>query len=140
MPDPTKFTVEAPGLIQMILQVLQYLWKLITNDKELRVQRSQNAPQILKENNVTVDSTAVFTIPGADSMQQTFTTLLVVTDEASGKGRYNVSGRAPTAAGQGIPVPSGGTFIEVEGNVAIRQFAIIAESGQTLNVWYGVLQ
>jgi hypothetical protein len=128
-----NFSLDAHGL-------MAFLRSWVFGTKEVRLQQAANAAGIVKEANTTVDGTAVFTVPGTDNMQQAFSTLIIVTDETSGKGRYLTSGRLPTAAGAGIPLPTGGAFAVITGNDQIRKFAVIAETGQTLNLWWGLFQ
>jgi hypothetical protein len=130
---PREFQLDAKPLMEL-------LRGFIFGNKETRLANAVNAAQIVKEANATVTSAAIFTIPGTDNMQQQFSVLIVVTDEVSGKGRYTTSGRQPTAAGAGAPLTSGGAFTTIFGNDAIRKFQLIAETGNTLNVWYGLYQ
>ena len=136
MPTPTEFFVNAPG----IKQIADYLWSLLRNDRDLRLLQASNAAQVVAEANQTVTDAAVFSVPDTNNMQRGYSVLIIVTDETSGKGRYLTSGRAPTPAGQGIPLPTGGAFAVITGNDQIRRFQIIAETGQTLNLWYGLFQ
>jgi hypothetical protein len=135
-----EFLLDAKDLMTLLRQMAGYLFSFVTGDKALRLLQAGNAAQLVREGNVTVTDAAIFTIPGTDNMQQQFSSLVFATDEISGKGRYLTSGRQPTAAGQGVPVPTGGALAEITGNDQIRKFQIIGETGQTLNLWYGVFQ
>jgi hypothetical protein len=130
------FIVNAPG----IKQILNYMWAALNNARELRLLQSQNAPAPVSEANVTVNDAGTFQVPGTDNMAILYSMLVVATDEASGRGRYLSSGRRPTATGQGIPWPSAGASVTIRGNDQIRKFQIIAETGQVLNVWWGLFQ
>jgi hypothetical protein len=132
----TEFVVNAPG----VKQILVYLYAWLKNDRELRLLRSQNAAAPAYEQNVTVTDAAIYTIPGTSNLQQDFSMLIVMTDQASGKGRFLTSGRRPTPTGQGSPFPSGGAIVPVRGNDQIRKFQLVAETGETLNVWWGLYQ
>jgi hypothetical protein len=123
-----------------LMDALRQLIGLLTNDKAQRLLTAQNAAAVVKEGNLTITDADVVTIPNTDNQQQQFSTLIIVTDETSGKGRYLTSGRRPTAGGQGIPLPTGGAIAEITGNDQIRKFQIIGETGQTLNLWYGLFQ
>jgi hypothetical protein len=132
----TDFMFKAP----IVEQIAEYLWKWLNQDRELRLLQAQNAPAIAAESNATVTDAAAFSIPNTDNMQILYSTLIVATDEASGKGRYLTSGRRPSALGQGAPLPSGGAIVKVRGNEQIRKFQLIGETGQTLNVWWALYQ
>jgi ABC-type glycerol-3-phosphate transport system substrate-binding protein len=132
----TDFVLKAPG----VAQIADYFWKFLNNDRELRLMQSQNAAQLVSSGNATVTDAATFAIPGADNSQQRFSLCIVVTDEDSGKGRFEF-GKVPTAAGDvGAPFPSGGAYVPIRGNDQIRKFLLIGETGETLNVWWGLYQ
>jgi hypothetical protein len=57
--------------------------------------------------------------------------MLIQFTQASGSLRYNISGRQPTAGGRGFQFPSGGGMLEINGAENIRNFMVIAETGQT---------
>ena len=132
----TEFFINAPG----VKQIAGYLYAWLKNDRELRLLRSQNAAVAAYEQNATVTDAGVYTIPRTDNLQQDFAFLIVMSDQASGKGRFLTSGRRPTATGQGAPFPSGGAIVPIRGNDQIRKFQIIAETGETLNLWWGLYQ
>ena len=131
-----EFLVQAPG----VKQVLNYLWASLNNARELRLLQSQNAAAPVSEANVLVTDAAVFAVPNTENMAILYSMLVIATDESSGRGRYLASGRRPTAAGQGIQFPSAGASVTIFGNDQIRKFQIIAETGQTLNLWWGLFQ
>jgi hypothetical protein len=131
-----EFFLKAPA----IKQINDYFWAALNNARDLRLLQAQNAATIAREANVTVTDAAIFVIPDTSNMAILYSTLVVMTDEASGNGLYNMSGRRPTAAGQGAYWPSGGAILNVRGNEQIRKFQIIAATGKTLNVWWALYQ
>jgi hypothetical protein len=135
-----EFLLDAKDLMALLRQMAGYLFSFVTGTKDLRLLQAGNAAALVKEGNVVVTDAAIFTIPGTDNMQQQFSSLVFATDEISGKGRYLTSGRQPTAGGQGVPLPTAGAIAEITGNDQIRKFQIIAETGNTLNLWYGLFQ
>lgn len=140
MAQPQEVFLQLGDLMNLLRQNAGYLWSLLKNDKDLRLLQATNAPQIVREANQTVTDAAVFSIPFSDNQQQQFSALVVISDEASGKGRFSLSNRAPSAGGNGAAFPSGGARIVIRGNDQIRKFQIIGETGATLNLWYALYQ
>lgn len=72
---------------------------------------------------------------GQDTQTKNYAYLVVEIDDTSGSGRHNAGDTSvtPTAAGVGHKIPAGGTEIVIPGTVNIRNFKMIAETGQTLN-------
>lgn len=123
-------SIVSPGLDAAV----EVLARMAKDDRELRILRAQNAPMAVGYEQGTLTATLMRVIADAQSGSSTYSFLAVFFDEASGKGRYQiVPGQLPSAAGSGLPIPSGGSVIYIAGAVNIQQFKMIAETGQTLN-------
>jgi len=76
----------------------------------------------------------------AQQEDQIFSSLLFTVDSTSGTGRYFITGREPTPAGEGFEIQSAGFQILIQGHENIKAFRVIAESGQTLNYTASLFQ
>lgn len=111
---------------------------------ELRKQQAQNAARAAYSSfGQTLTGTAVLLIPQAQQSDQIFSTMIFMTDQASGKGRFRFDSINPnisTSPPEGMPIYSGGFQIVINGHENIKGFRAMAESGATLNYSYQVFQ
>ncbi len=122
--------------------IVDKLDRFVTNDKELRRMQSLNATQFVAFGQGTESSGTVLSIPEAQTGANIFSYALLITDEASGKGRYGVgdltiANSLVSGIPRGFPIPSGGYVLEFTGWDTIQRLRWSNESGQTLNWTYG---
>lgn len=79
-----------------------------------------------------VADTAVSVITRVASQAESYSVLIVQFSETSGRGRYQITGANPTAAGVGMPIISGGSQLTIRGVDNINNFKMIAETGQAM--------
>lgn len=127
-----RFELNAPGLAKLV----QMIDRFIRDDAALRLEQSKNAPQASYFGQQSITGGAIFQLPEAQSDAQSFSGAVIFTDTPSGSGRYTIHGVPPTAGGVGIPIPAGGTVIELLGMANLQRLKIIAETAQTLNLTY----
>lgn len=129
--------IKAPALAEIVDQ----LQRFVTNDKDLRRTQSFNATKLVTFGQGTESSQTILNFPEAQTGANIFSFALLITDEASGKGRYLVNDN-PTGLVSGVPrgfpIPSGGYVLEISGWDNIRGFRFTNESGDTLNWTYGL--
>ncbi len=131
------------GPTQVIDLVSTGLAKLVTFAKQAvdLLKFMAGSPDVAERAVFLSDSTALTAlgdpIPAvagvSDDMSQVFTSMLIQFTQASGSLRYDITGRGPTAAGRGFQFPSGGGLLQVIGAQNIRNFRLIAETGQVAN-------
>jgi hypothetical protein len=133
-----------------IKKMSKVLIAFFKNDRDLRAEQSANEPLAdgfqQGSNNATADTTSV-PPNGSQNQQQPFSVFLdgltstakkysyveVLIESSSGSGRYSLEpGVIPTPSGAGHQIPSGGTTITIPGVENIKNFKMIAETGQTL--------
>ena len=104
---------------------------------------SQAERNTITENNVSVTDAAVVggTTQPWGSRTVDFSTMVVTLTEASGRLRYSIDGTPPQPDGSsGVQLPSGGGVLTVEGAENIRDFQIVAETGQSGNMTVQLFQ
>jgi hypothetical protein len=129
--------IKSPALKTIVDQ----LQRFVTNDKELRRTQSFNATKLVTFGQGTEASLTVLGFPEAQTGANIFSFAVLMTDEASGKGRYMINDN-PTGfvsgVPRGFPIPSGGYILEISGWDNIRGFRFTNESGDTINWTYGL--
>lgn len=124
-----------------IAKIVDQLERFVTNDKELRRTQSFNATKLVTFGQGTEASQVINSFPEAQTGANIFSFAILITDEASGKGRYLVNDN-PTglvaSVPRGFPIPSGGYVLEISGWDNIRGFRFTNESGDTINWTYGL--
>lgn len=122
MPAPSGFepTIYSPGLEEIVR-----LLRLTAGDP------SQTDKAVFYEQ-ATVTAAAVVRISRVAAAAESFSILMITFSETSGRGRYQITGGEPTAAGVGMPIISGGTTLIIKGVDNINNFKMVAETGQTM--------
>jgi hypothetical protein len=141
----------SPNLQKRIEDATDVLVAFFRNDRKLRREQAQNEAESdgfqQGVNNGTTDTIAFpvgsvalanpYTVfqDGQDVTNKQYSYLVVEIEDTSGSGRHNAGDTSvtPTAAGIGHKIPAGGTEIVIPGTMNIRNFKMIAETGQTLN-------
>jgi len=119
--------------------IVDSLTRFVRDDVTLRkIQALNAARQSYFDQAVATGATIVF-VPQAQQGEQTFSFLLFVTDELSGRGRFMING-TPVSATRGFPIQSAGFQVLISGHENIKAFQAQAEAGQTLNYTWGVFQ
>lgn len=116
-----------------LYHVVSELAALLRQDAALRAIQSGNALSPLAFDQPTggITGATIYTVVEAGP-NATIAMLEITFDSTSGTGRYMINGQIPTAAGGGIFIPSGAGVLRVLGGQNIRNFRMIAETGQTL--------
>jgi hypothetical protein len=119
---PAGYTgvLHAPALKEMV-----ELLRLLAGDPKT-IDKAQYFEQGL------VTDTAVSFIQRVASYSEEYSILMVQFSETSGRGRFDMTGGDPTAAGRGMPILAGGSLIVVRGVDNINRFKMIAEVGQSM--------
>lgn len=141
----------SPNLQKRIEDATDVLIGFFKNDRDLRKAQAQNEAESdgfqQGSNNGTAD-TITFPVnasslaqpysifqDGQDVTNKLYSYLVIEIEDTSGSGRHNAGDTSvtPTAAGVGHKIPAGGTEIVIPGTVNIKNFKMIAETGQTLS-------
>lgn len=124
-------TLDAPAL----RKIVEDLAAIIRQDYILRGLQAGNAPLAKYPNYGTVLATAL-TVPVPQQLtpgNEVFSWLQVTFSDASGAGFYSVTLDVPTATGTtGFPIPAGGGTLWIPGMANIKNFKVIAATGQTM--------
>lgn len=120
VPSGFEPTIYSPGLEEIVR-----LLRLTAGDP------SQTDKAVFYEQ-ATVGATSVVRIARVAAAAESFSILMITFSETSGRGRYQITGGEPTAAGVGMPIISGGTTLIIKGVDNINNFRMIAETGQTM--------
>lgn len=124
-------TIKAPILKLIADEVLA----LLKNDAALRDIQSQNAQRACYGDQPVggVTGATIYQITQALAGSEHFYSLVITFGPTSGTGRYDLgSGLIATAAGDGVSIPAGGGVLTIIGHDNIRNFRMVAETGQTL--------
>lgn len=116
---------------QGIAKLVEYLFKFVTSDMELRGIQAQNAPLAIGLQLSTVVDTAITVFDAAQSGQQKYSELVVIVESTSSAGRYTLDGSNPTTT-RGIEIPAGGTVIQISGHLNIKNFKMIAAAAGSM--------
>src|SRR5262245_8621282 len=114
MSNPFSGIIKAPALAEIVDQ----LQRFVTNDKELRRTQSFNATKFVTFGQGTETAGTLLNFTEAQTGANIFSFALLITDEASGKGRYMIGDNpVGTVSGvpRGFPIPSGGYVLEISG-------------------------
>jgi hypothetical protein len=79
-----------------------------------------------------VVDTAITVVARVQAQAESYSIMIIQFSETSGRGRYQMTGANPTAAGVGMPIISGGTQLTIRGVDNINNFKMIAETGQAM--------
>ncbi len=131
MATDTTTLVEAPGglwsrIAKTLVSILDTL-RYMGGDPE----RAERA--IFLGDAQAVTDTAITFVEQAVDRSQVWSTMILQFTQASGSLRYDITGRGPTAAGRGFQFASGGGPLTIVGAENIRNFRVIAETGQAGN-------
>ena len=145
------FGPQLDSIEKAIIEAKDVLVNFFRGDRKLHEAQSQNA-EIADgfqqgSNNGTADTITIpnglsplaqpFSIfqDASDVNAKAYAYLIIEIDDTSGSGRHNAGDTSvtPTAGGVGHKIPAGGTEIVIPGSVNIKNFRMIAETGQTLN-------
>lgn len=129
----------AKWIVKTLSSILQALSALVSLDANLRETRTLVAERAVNFFGAVVTDTTVQQLREVfpECLTQNFTTAFIAFDVASGAGRYRSDGPFPDPAGaptDGLPIPTGGYTLTITGADNIRDFAVIAETGSTLNM------
>lgn len=108
---------------------------LLKNDAALRDIQSQNAQRACYGDQPAggVTGTTIYVIVQAQSGAEHFYSLVITFGPTSGTGRYDLgAGLIATPAGDAVSIPAGGGVLTIIGHDNIRNFRMVAETGQTL--------
>lgn len=135
--------IDAPGIAKIVEQITIAL----TQGSDLRAVQARNAPQASNfdqrgfQGAVSaslptamqnpVSGNEVYEFAEAQSQGKGFYQAIITFDAGCGSGRYRVDGVDATPL-QGIPIPAGGVVLVITGQDNIRNFTMVAESGQNL--------
>jgi len=127
--------LKAPGLSAAIARIIQLL-TLAAGDP------SQAERAVVIGNNISVVDTAFSLMTEAANNQQiAFSSALITFKAASGLGYFDVTGGTPAADGsRGLEIAAGGGTLEIEGAENIRNFRVIAATGNTMTFSYLLFQ
>lgn len=126
----TELIEKAGGIFSQMLKALKGIWATLAymgGDPE----RAERA--ILLSDAIPVTDTALAFYEEAIDRSKTYSTMILQFTQASGSLRYDITGRNPTAAGRGFQFASGGGPLTIRGAENIRNFRVIAETGQSGN-------
>lgn len=127
MTQQLEGTFQAPGFWGAIQTIISLL-RLTANDP------SQAERCVFTSAPTAVTATAIVTIAQAQDRSKTYSTLILWFTSGSGSGRRTIDGSQPTAAGtQGVQIPAGGGQYTIRGAENIRNFQLIAETGQSMS-------
>lgn len=135
MPGGPDEQIFLPGLAK----ATDLLFKILSGDLNARILQAQNAPQLIAEVQGTLTPAVAVDVPLARNRTVAYSWLVIVFDSTAGSGRYSFANNQ-SAAGGGFEIPSGGGPLTVFGSEQIRNFKMIAETGQTLPFTYGLFQ
>lgn len=104
---------------------------LLRSDAKLRELQGINAPRAMYFDRPTggVTGNAVYTI--REAQQETFSSLVIVFDQASGAGFYRIDG-TPASPTVGVDIPAGGGTLTIQGSDNIKGFSMAARAAATL--------
>jgi hypothetical protein len=116
-----------------IAKLVQLFTLFIEDNAELRMRQATNAPQCLFEGVGTVIATGFTQIDQAQTSGQLFSSLRITFTPAAQTGFWSLSGAAPRADGTfGVPIAAGGAVLDISGSTNIRNFKMIAATGNTM--------
>lgn len=123
---PAGFTerLYAPGILRAV-----ELLELIAG-KPTVVERAQ----FLIDAIAITDAAVVSLGEEAANPTKTWAVAVIQFTQASGAGRYDITGGQPTAGGRGVQIPSGGGQLVIRGAENIRRFLVIGETGAVLEM------
>jgi hypothetical protein len=113
---------------------LELLRQLVQEPLKFRETRAENSPYALYYDQPTggVTGNTQYLIEQAQSGSERFSALFISFEQTSGAGRYMVTASPPMSPTIGFPIPTGASFIVIEGHQDIKNFKMMAEAGQTL--------
>lgn len=114
-----------------IVDASKYLLLFVRYDRALRLEQAENSPLADGFQQGTIIATALTRFDAATSGVRKYSYIEVLIEDTAGSCRYTVDASEPTAAGRGHKVPAGGSTITIPGAENVKNFKIIAETGQT---------
>lgn len=102
---------------------------LLRSDAKLRELQGINAPRASYFDRQSITGANVYTI--AQAQQETFSSLVITFDQASGLGNYRVDG-TPASPTVGVEIPAGGGILTIQGSDNIKGFSMVARAAATL--------
>lgn len=122
MPQPVGWAPEfySPGLEQIVALLQLAAGDPSKSDKAMFFEQGP------------VSDLAVTRIARVAAATESYSILMIQFSETSGRGRFQITGAPPTAAGVGMPIISGGSTITIRGVDNINNFQMIAETGQAM--------
>lgn len=131
MPD-NRINLESDALAKLV----QQLDVFIRDDAQLRLVQARNAPQCLFEGTDTVTATALYRIQQALTSGQDYTVLVIQFTSTAQAGRWGIA-TTPRADGTaGMQILAGGQSLQIYGVNNIKNFSMIAETGNTMPFSY----
>jgi hypothetical protein len=117
--------------VQRLGEVAEALRLFVENDLKLRRTQAENSPIASGFQQGTIADTAVTRFDAAQSGAQKFSYIEVLIEDTAGSCRYTLDTSDPSAAGRGHKVPAGGSTLTIPGSENVKNFKIIAETGNT---------
>ncbi len=111
--------------------VLEALQLFVENDLRLRRTQAENSPLASGFQQGTIIGTAITRFDAAQTGVQKFSYIEVLIEDTAGSCRYTLDTSDPSAAGRGHKVPAGGSTLTIPGSENVKNFKIIAETGNT---------
>lgn len=128
------YQLDSQGLAKLVAQVAASL----RSDADLRQIQGNNAQQAkaydqpgVVAGSPAVTAAVIYAIAEAQG-QVSYYSMVLTFDTNSGSGRYLMDGPTPTPAGFGVGIPAGGCVLTIIGANNIKNFKMVAETGQTL--------
>lgn len=122
-----------PGVIDagVLRTIALELLVLLRSDARLRELQGLNAPRAIYFDRPAggITGAQVYTI--VQAQQQTFSSLVITFDAASGAGFYRIDG-TPASPTVGVEIPAGGGTITIQGSDNIKGFSMAAQAAATL--------
>lgn len=110
--------------------IARELLVLLRSDAKLREVQGINAPRASYfDRPAGITGNAVYTINQAQ--QETFSSLVITFDQASGAGFYRIDG-VPASPTVGVEIPAGGGILTIQGDDNIKGFSMAAQAAATL--------
>ncbi len=134
---PEQYGILAGNFLDNTLAGLQTVVELLTRfvrgDQQLRDEQSANAPLAQGFQQGTIIATAITRFDAAQSGVTKFSYAVILLEDTAGECRYTLDTSDPSAAGRGHQVPSTGNgfTLTIPGAENVKNFKIIAATGQT---------
>jgi hypothetical protein len=131
----TQYAVISGEFLDNMLALVRKLDESITlfveNDLKLRRTQAGNSPLAIGFQQGTIVDTAITRFDAAQTGAQKFSYIEVLIEDTAGSCRYTLDASDPSAAGRGHKIPAGGSTLTIPGDENIKNFKIVAETGNT---------